>query len=172
MTSQCIPFLPIRQNTRLSREHDDEIDFFVDSGASKHLVKEEPNMTDAVNLIKPTPIGCAKEGEMLSATKKGNLEIAVKENCNDVPFNLQDVLYVPDLKENLLSVNQFDEAGCRIIFENREVKIFHNDILIARAPAVGNLYKVRYRLRNEIGTNVANNVENANVANDVESAKV
>ena len=83
---------------------------------------------------------------MLEATAKGsvNLEMLLPDG-NSQKCNLQDVLYVPKLSHNLLSVSKASEAGKATKFDNSGCEIRNrNGKMIAFGTRVGNLYYLEY----------------------------
>lgn len=87
--------------------------FVLDSGSTAHMVNDHKIFK---NLTKTNSEICvAKKGTKITA--KGIGEIEMKE-CT-----LKDVLYVPDLSKNLLSVKAITENHGQVIFENDKVHI-------------------------------------------------
>jgi hypothetical protein len=80
---------------------------YIDSGASQHMF----NQKDAFEDMSPTraQINCAGT-EQLKATHVGTIELGASET-------LHDVLYVPDLKHNLMSVCAVTKGGKNVMFK-------------------------------------------------------
>jgi 23S rRNA-/tRNA-specific pseudouridylate synthase len=53
----------------------------------------------------------------------GNVKIKVSNENNLRTVNLNNVMYVPDLRSNLLSVGKITDKGSTVIFENNKVYI-------------------------------------------------
>lgn len=92
----------------------------VDSGASKHL-------TNTKNMLLSrkkdnTEIIVAKNGETIKSECIGNIET---KTCN-----LTNVLYVPELTKNLMSVNIITEKGGEVTFTKDKVIIKKEDTII------------------------------------------
>ncbi len=51
-------------------------------------------------------------------------------------------MYVPDLRDNLLSVRKFTNAGIEVKFVREKATIFYNNEVIATAQLHGNLYEL------------------------------
>lgn len=108
--------------------------FILDSGASSHMVNEDCNLTN----LEPCKIqiAVARKGEVINATAVGNIEA---EKCN-----LKNVLLVPDLSENLLSVNAITDNGGVVTFHDKNVQVLKNNkIVLEGARDDRGLYLVR-----------------------------
>jgi hypothetical protein len=57
----------------------------------------------------------------------GNVKIKVSNENNLRSVNLNNVMYVPDLRSNLLSVGKITDKGSTVIFENNKVYILDKD---------------------------------------------
>ncbi|KFD64418.1 hypothetical protein M514_23442 [Trichuris suis] len=57
------------------------------------------------------------------------------------PIQLKNVLYVPAVKGNLLSVTQIAKHGFHVTFDESMCTVSRGSRKVARAPRVGNLYK-------------------------------
>ena len=62
-------------------------------------------------------------------------------------LKMKDVLYVPRLKKNLLSISALDAKGIRVAFVNGQVLMWHKGKTIDDATMIGEeergLYKVK-----------------------------
>lgn len=57
---------------------------------------------------------------------KGQLTIFTKTKGHTKKLNIQDVLHVPELRSNLLSVDKITDRGYRMIFDKSKVEIIDN----------------------------------------------
>ena len=82
------------------------------------------------------------DGHVLEATGHGVVTLKMKlPQSNFIKCKLNDVLYVPKLSYNLLSVSKVTESGKTISFSNDGSQITgKNQKLIATAAKIGNLY--------------------------------
>mgnify|MGYP000132115040 CR=1 FL=1 len=62
---------------------------------------------------------------------------------------LCDVLYLPELKKNLLSVCAMIKLGATVLFEDGVVKIILNSKLLANCEMRGNLYVLKMVIPDE-----------------------
>lgn len=118
------------------------LDWFIDSGASSHMTNETDFFT---NEIKSNSYGNIKiaNNEPLDITSKGDLHLQLK-NWNVTVYN---VLCVPKLTANLLSVSKIVETGNRVIFDHNGCTIFNRqcDVIVNTKPNQG-VYKITMSL--------------------------
>ena len=115
--------------------------WIVDSGATCHMCSNKKLFVDFQLLKKPMEVTLG-DGHTLEAIGTGVVSLKMKlPNSSSRRCNLQDVLYVPALSYNLVSVakaaengkvTEFDDNGCHILGSRRK--------LVAKATRVGSLY--------------------------------
>ena len=116
--------------------------WIIDSGATCHMFNDVSLFVELHNLEKPEDITLG-DGHVVQATGHGAVRTEIESpNRQKVKkCMLKDVLYVPSLSYNMISVSKatksgktikFDEDGCHIFDENQKP--------IATAIRVGNLY--------------------------------
>ena len=122
-------------NTELCFVAQDNADnsWYLDSGCTEHLTKSRDLLKNVRTLEKPIQIRSAKSGTFLIAREMGDLtvEAIVREQKNLVTIN--NVLLVPNLEFNLLSVRKLEMIGLKIVFENGKGNIYNKNKLIAVA---------------------------------------
>lgn len=121
----------------------DLINFCVDSGCTEHLCNDRSIMVDLELLAVPVSVQSAKCGERMSATHKGTIHLTMLVEGSEINLTLKNVLCVPDLHTNLLSVRKFDLAGCEALFGNRQVRISMNGELVAAGTLLTKLYFIQ-----------------------------
>lgn len=89
------------------------IRWLLDSGATEHMTNSEDYFYELETLREPISIAVAKKNQSVIATKRGNIRILY----NNTTINIKGVLFVPNLKFNLLSVGKLQEKGFTIIFK-------------------------------------------------------
>jgi hypothetical protein len=109
-------------------------DWYIDSGCSNHMT---PNLEAFISLDKSVTSKVKMgDGTICSAHGKGNVKL---NSCGtDIICN---VLYVPNLGTNLLSVGQFVEEGYSLVFEDLSCYVYENKTkqkLIVHIPMVKN----------------------------------
>lgn len=85
----------------------------------------------------------AANKEVMEVVGKGQVEIELSKDCGGTAIELQDVLYVPSLDGNLLSVGKIEEHGLSVTFSNGTAKVIEaNGDLILASKRDGKLYTV------------------------------
>jgi hypothetical protein len=123
------------------------------SGASDHMVNDERLLVEVQKLEVPIKIGVAKEGQEVEATKEGNMRMySVIGEKKYKKLKLYDVLFIKDLKTNLISVKKFEADGNKIVFANGCVTILDSKgSLIATGMRMNNLYYLDVFVHSEEG---------------------
>lgn len=115
--------------------------FVVDSGATEHMVNDERLLENVKELDKPAAISTAKSGQVLWATKSGKMRLTSVIGVNKMkPITLYNVLFIPGLDSNLLSVRKANEMGKKVVFVNDSVLFLNFGEVIARGTVVDGLY--------------------------------
>lgn len=86
--------------------------WLIDSGYTNHMTHDKELFKD----LKPTNITKVKIGNGDSISVKGKGTIAIESSQGTK--HIYDVLFVPDIDQNLLSVGQLIENGYKVIFED------------------------------------------------------
>lgn len=97
--------------------------WYIDSGATHHMTND-PTMVQKATDSNITVLGSLKMEQNISS-------IVGETQVND-SLTLNDVIVVPDLRKNLLSISKITEvAENEVKFKGDIVKILHNDSLVA-----------------------------------------
>jgi len=91
---------------------DQELSWIVDSGATSHMTCLKEDFVD----FQETPNTSVYLGDGRCVLAEG--EGTVQVQCQSVTLTLKQVLFVPDLKKRLFSVQRGTEKGCTFIFQN------------------------------------------------------
>lgn len=144
---QEICLLTDYSNIRKER-NPDSVYFYVDSGASDHLVNTEKHFSNSITLSSPITINIAKKEESLVATKMGTI---VTKECK-----LLNVLYVPNLRSNLLSINRLENSGFGVMFQNNRVVIYRKKGQILKTGYKrNNLYEMEFFMKKNVEAHTA-----------------
>ena len=92
------------------------------TGNKKLFVKLDENVKGAVSF------GNDSEGDVMG---KGTISIRVK---NWKMMYVQDTLFFPNLRHNLISIGKLNSNSYKTVFEGNCCKIFYNNSLIAEVP--------------------------------------
>ena len=87
--------------------------WLIDSGCTHHMTYDEELFKE----LDRTTISKVRIGNGECITVKGKGTVAI-ESCSGTKI-ITDVLYVPDINQNLLSVGQLLEKGYKVIFEEK-----------------------------------------------------
>lgn len=121
---------------------DSSIEFIVDSGASDHFINDEKYFNGQyIDLRTPISVSVAKDGQKMVATKLGTI---ITES-----FTIKNVLFVKDLKANLLSVRKIEQAGLSVTFENNSVVVSKEKHIVFQATCNDRVYSVKFKLKGE-----------------------
>ncbi len=115
--------------------------WIVDSGATSHMCNNKALLEDLVELSEPVDVMLG-DGKILNAVGSGVVTVHTNlANGKQQECKLHNVLFVPNLSYNLLSVSKVAEAGKSVSFEETTCNISRSDgEIIAIAKKVGCLY--------------------------------
>ena len=126
-------------NTKSSKCIKQKITFKLDSGASDHLANQHWYFEELKEIKNPVVINVAKDDQYLIAKQKGTI---VGTTNIGVEVKIKDVLYVPELRENLLSVPKLTNAEINVQFSRNNATLIKDATLIATAPLNNGLYEI------------------------------
>lgn len=93
--------------------------WFLDSGCSNHMSGNKEWFSDLdVQFRQTVKLG---DNSRMAVVGKGNVRMQV----NGITQVISEVYYIPELKNNLLSMGQLQEKGVAILIQHGECKIFH-----------------------------------------------
>lgn len=90
------------------------IEFIIDSGATDHFIVDHRHFEESRELSPPLTVKVAKRGEHILATRIGNVRITTNTGVSGM---LENVLYSPDVAENLLSVKRLQQTDFEVTFK-------------------------------------------------------
>ncbi|CAN6693412.1 unnamed protein product [Malus baccata var. baccata] len=109
--------------------------WYVDSGCSNHMTGREELLVD-IDRTMTTKVEMGT-GQLIEVIGKGNLAVETKMGKRYI----KEVMLVPGLQENLLSVGQMMEHGYFLVFGGTTAAIYDDESmsnLIAKVPMKGN----------------------------------
>lgn len=113
--------------------------WYVDSGASMHMTKHRDWLYDEIS--PPVQSINVADNKTLIVKGCGKVNIHIKEkDGTERKIQVRNVLYIPDLATNLLSVSQMTKNGCEVKFYNNDCKIYKNNKEILSAKSHNNMY--------------------------------
>lgn len=124
-----------------AQEYSSENDWFVDSGASGHFTNNKDWM---INVKKIRESIIVADNSKLIAEAKGDVRVKNMVNGKEEDLMIRNVLYVPGICANLLSVVQITSNGNQIYFSEKGCEISDKATgeLIATATRKQSLYKL------------------------------
>ena len=116
---------------------------YLDSGASKHMFKDEKWFVNLKKLDSPIIIDQAGEEDNLFANEIGLVRVASEIEGKVITCDFENVLFVRGLRKNLISVSQIDKKGGVVRFGDRQVSVYANDKIVLSGKAVSDgLYEI------------------------------
>ena len=118
-----------------------ENSWIVDSGATAHMSYCKNKFSNYQTLDTPIKV-CVGDGRVLDAVGRGDVNMCFCLPTGQLKNSkLNNVLFVPDLSKNLISVSMAAKNGRSTIFNDKHCQFFNNkNECIAYATKKGNLY--------------------------------
>ena len=116
--------------------------WIIDSGATQHMTFEQDALVDYVEFKQPSIVNLGDNRSIL-AYGKGTYRIKAVVDDHIQNISLRDVLYLPDLDKNLLSVRAMIKLGAVVSFEDDICKVSRNSKLLAVGEIQGRLYVLK-----------------------------
>ena len=114
--------------------------FIIDSGATNHLCFKKESFSNFQELNSKSSVQVG-DGKLLAVEGKGDVLLNLKlPSGKSLKCQLKNVLYVPKLAHNLISVSQITNDGKTIKFFDESCKIMQNDRMIAHGTKMNNLF--------------------------------
>lgn len=121
----------------------DEKDTFrsaIDSGATDHMFNDVNLLVFSKKLTNPMKVSTAKDGQSITAMKGGTIVATTLVCGRERDITINNALYVPDLKYNLVSVSRMRKAGATVVFEDGKAIISRDGVVVAEGHEEGGLY--------------------------------
>ena len=117
--------------------------WFLDSAASRHLCKNRKMFQSVSRLRYPKSVKVG-DGSVVMAKFQGTIKMKIRSENGITKFKMMNVLYVPELKYNLLSVSQASKSGKTIQFDQFGAEIIDkvSGETVGTATKIGELYEV------------------------------
>lgn len=116
-----------------------------DSGATKHMCKDKTLFTQYTPFHTRGYIQGATQGMTSPVVGKGQVELVQHDTSGQShTLVLHDVLHVPTLHDNLLSLTRLDHHGLTVSMGDRQCKIENGGITYGQGTLVEGLYVLEY----------------------------
>jgi hypothetical protein len=131
--------------------------WLIDSGASKHMIGQKNILSCVLENKFSQKVTL---GDNYQYPIKGVGESNYKLNSGN-SLKMKDVLYVPGLKNNLLSISSLEKKGYKVAFIDGEVLMWAKRETINEAIIIGSEENGLYRLKGHSETAMAHAIENS-----------
>jgi hypothetical protein len=116
--------------------------WIINSGASRHMTGDQARLS---NLNEKKTSYKVELGDKITYPVKGFGQASIKlKTCNNV--QLRNVLYVPSLEKNLVSISFLEDKGNKIALVDGKALSWHKDSNIENARVIGSREGNLYRL--------------------------
>jgi hypothetical protein len=130
--------------------------WLIDSGASKHMTSQRDILSCLTEKNFPHKVTL---GDDYQYPIKGVGESNYKLDSG-TPMKMKDVLYVPGLTKNLLSISALDKKGFRVAFIDGEVLMWPKGKTMEEAIVVGKEKGGFYKLKGHSKASLTHSIEN------------
>lgn len=125
----------------MARDNSSTNNWYIDSGATAHMTRDKTILLEKVK-AKNSDVKVANN-ERLSIECVGKVRQRVNNDGNLSEITLENVQYIPEICENLISVSQIVKKGNKVLFDINGVKIFDsNKRVIATGSLIDNMFKL------------------------------
>ena len=131
--------------------------WLVDSGASTHMIGYREVLSDFKKKFCSAQVELGDEVRY-EVNGVGSISLQLESGST---LHLEEVLYVPSLKKNLISLSVLENKGYLVVFSEKKVLLWQRGLPLKQAETIGvqegGLYKVPKQLaraltHNQVGT--------------------
>ena len=121
---------------------EDICEWIIDSGATQHMTFERARLSNYKEFKKPCVVNLGDSRSIL-AYGKGTYHVTAAVGDHTQNISLQEVLYLPELDKNLLSVNAMVRRGATVTFKDDKCEISRDSKILAMGEIQGKLYTLK-----------------------------
>jgi hypothetical protein len=136
----------------------------IDLGATIHIVNSLQGLSTRKTLARGERTIRVANGEEAKVEAIGEIPLEIS---NSFTLYLHDILYVPSMRRNLISVSRLDDDGFDCLFDKKQYLITFNDEVMGRAFMHEKLYLLS--IKNFI--NIVSSENNMNVSSSKNKCK-
>ena len=125
--------------------------WIIDSGASQHMTHDKNSLSDFVEFDQPSKI-ILGDNHSIRAFGKGTYRLTTDIGGQPQKIALYDVLYLPDLRRNLLSVRTMTNRGANVEFVANKCEISRNSKVLGIGEMTGKLYFLKMYSSEHVNT--------------------
>jgi len=137
--------IAVSEESAFTSQLTEEMGWAIDSGASQHMCRSKELFSELEDLQSPVFIRVGN-GSKVEAKLSGKVQLNTRIKGGSDQITLSNVLYVPELAENLLSVRRATAKGFKFNFSGENVTILNPNQEIV---GCGSVQKGLYRLELE-----------------------
>eukprot|EP00795_Rhopilema_esculentum_P011835 gene11835-2369_t len=131
--------------------HEPKSFWIIDSGATQHVTYDRDSLSDFIEFEQPSKVILGDN----QTIGKGTYRLTTDIGGQPQKIALNEVLYLPDLGRNLLSVRALTNREATVEFESDKCKISHNSKVLGIGELRGKLYFLK-----QFSSEQANSAEN------------
>jgi hypothetical protein len=114
--------------------------WYIDSGVSRHMIRVREYFTEFAAIRDQMVLG---DDSVVRAVGCGTVSFQTESLP---PMLLRDVLYVPRLKKNLVSVSTIEDRGHELLFRDGQVLLYPKGSPVTSAKVIGIRHEKLYKL--------------------------
>lgn len=120
-----------------------EIEFALDSGATDTMVGSLDAFDQSSMTKVDVSIRSANKDSSLSSKSCGNINAMYRDERIERRLTLKEVLHVPNLRTNLMSVTKLMRAGYTVVFHGNEAEVLKGEEIVLKGKLKDGLVRVR-----------------------------
>lgn len=128
----------------------EESKWLIDSGASEHMCRDRSLFSSFQSVTQKSVI--VGNGAAISVLGYGQMAVLVNNGSEWIDSTIDNVLFVPDLKTNLFSVNRAADRGYVIMTDDSSCKFLKNGVVCAIGKRIENSYYLDFRFKCEVAS--------------------
>lgn len=114
--------------------------WIADSGATAHMCNHEEWFT-CLNKYKSPHTVCVGDNRKIAVLGTGEVEVISEVDGSQITGTIKNVLLVPDLATNLLSIGHINDQDVRAVFSSKQVRLLKDKTILAEGTKwENNLY--------------------------------
>lgn len=126
-----------------------DIKFTLDSGATEHMANDSKYF-NALKRMDDIPINVAKKNQSMKSNQYGDITVKTFNGDESNTKTMKDVLFVKDLKCNLMSVWKLTRHGYKVVFEGDEAIVSINGVTQFVGKVNGKLYEINFQVERNV----------------------
>lgn len=117
----------------------DEYSWYIDSGATNTMTGKREWFDDLKIMTSEV---CIANGEKLQCKGIGKITVLLETNGKHVEWSFNNVMYVPNLTVNLISVARLTQEGYRVLFTGNNCDLVLDNVVKLSAKRIGGSYRI------------------------------